>query len=340
LRILNGAFRGFIRQTNPILMNPVLHTRTFRLLFRLVVVLAPFPAFSQISASPYWEAGLTAGPMVFMGDLGGNYGRGTTFIKDYNLPATRMVVGAYATYFPQEWLGLRIMYNYGELYGNDALIKATSGEALTRKDRNLDFRTQLNEGLFIAEFDPTVFLEDAPEDHLGRLRPYGLLGLGIFHFNPQGSYTAPDGDQTWVYLRPLHTEGEGFAEYPDRKEYSLIQPNIPMGAGVKYYVSNSVNISGEVLHRKTFTYYIDDVSTTYIDPALFAKYLSPSQAAIAEAVSNKSADGYNTPGYEPGDKRGDHTEYNAYFSINVKLSVRFGDGDLWRNSTHCPLLRF
>jgi hypothetical protein len=145
----------------------------------------------------------------------------------------------------------------------------------------------------------------------------------------------------WVDLRPLHTEGEGFPEYPDRKMYALTQPNIPMGFGAKYFLGNAVNISAEVLHRKTFTYYLDDVSTRYIDPSLFFKYLPYSQAVIAEAVSNKSAEGYNTPGYEPGDKRGDHTQYNAYFSFNIKVSIRLGgDGDRWRNSTHCPLIRF
>jgi hypothetical protein len=304
-----------------------------------LAISAPFSAFCQMSTGPYWEAGLTAGPMVFMGDLGGNYGVGTTFLKDYNLPVTRLTEGAYLAYYPQEWLGFRLAYNHGELYGNDALIKANSGDAMSRKDRNLDFRSQLDEGLFMTEIYPTVFLEEEPEDEVGRLRPYGLLGLGVFHFNPQGTYTV-GGNTSWVYLRPLHTEGEGFAEYPGRKEYSLTQLNIPMGFGAKYFISNKLNFSVEVLHRKTFTYYMDDVSTTYINPDLFAKYLSPSQAVIAEAVSNKSAEGYSTPDYEPGDKRGDHTQYNAYFSFNFKLGIRIGDGDRWRNSTHCPLLRF
>jgi hypothetical protein len=322
-------------------MNPILLFRPFRSLFLWMIILTPFAGYSQMSAGPYWEAGITMGPMVFMGDLGGNFGQGTTFLKDYNLPVTRLTVGAYLTYYPEEWMGIRGMLNHGELYGNDALIKTNTGEAVTRKNRNLDFRTQLNEMLVVGEFYPTVFLEDEPEDHQGRILPYGLLGLGIFHFNPQGSYVDPQGDATWVDLRPLHTEGEGFPEYPGRKMYSLTQLNIPMGAGLKYFLSNNVNISAEVLHRKTFTYYLDDVSTTYIDPALFFKYLPYSQAVIAEAVSNKSVDGYNTPNYGPGNKRGDHTQYNAYFSFNLKISIRLGDGgDRWRNSTHCPLLRF
>jgi hypothetical protein len=317
-----------------------------RYLIKIIIALSlvfnvPFSACCQLSPGPYWEAGVTVGPMVFMGDLGGNFGQGTTFLKDYNLPVTRLSEGVYLTVYPREWLGFRLALNHGELYGNDALIKAKSGDAVTRKDRNLDFRSQLNEALLIAEFYPTVFLEEEPEDVAGKIRPYGLLGLGVFHFNPQGSYTDPSGNISWVDLRPLHTEGEGFPEYPGRKMYSLTQLNIPMGFGAKYYFSNKVSLSAEVLHRKTFSYYIDDVSTTYINPALFDKYLSPSQAIIAKAVSNKSVDGYNTPNYGPGNKRGDHTQYNAYFSFNIKLGIRLGDGgDRWRNSTHCPLLRF
>ena len=42
--------------------------------------------------------------------------------------------------------------------------------------------------------------------------------------------------------------------------------NIPMGAGIKYYASERINLSTELLYRKTFTDYIDDVSKNYIDP--------------------------------------------------------------------------
>jgi len=100
----------------------------------------------------------------------------------------------------------------------------------------------------MAEFYPTVFLEDESDDVTGRLRPYGVMGLGMFHFNPQGSYHDPvTGESYWVDLKPLHTEGEGFTQYPDRKNYSLTQLNIPMGAGIKYFFSENVNISFEII---------------------------------------------------------------------------------------------
>ncbi len=164
-----------------------------------------------------WETGIATGPMVFMGDLGGNPGVGKPLLKDYNIPSTRYMIGAYITCYPQPWLGVRFMINHGELYGSDALTNAKSGEALSRKNRNLDFKSQLNEGLLMAEFMPTVFLEDQPGQYIGKIRPYGLLGIGVFHFNPQGSYTDSLGNTSWQYLRPLHTEGEGFADIPDEK---------------------------------------------------------------------------------------------------------------------------
>jgi hypothetical protein len=325
-------------------MKQSLHSLLQKCLFLLVVTLSlHFPTFSQDDLKNTTEAGFTVGPMVFLGDLGGHAGKGTTFLKDYNMTETKLAFGGFYTAYPQPWLGFRLSLTYGTIAGDDGLIKNKGGDEATRLARNLNFRSTILEASAMLEFYPTVFLEDEPEDVTGRIRPYGVLGIGGFHFNPQGSYHNPaTGDTYWVDLRPLHTEGEGWAEYPDRKEYSLYQVNIPMGAGVKYFFSENLNVSFEIIHRKTFTDYLDDVSTRYIDPALFNKYLSPSQAAIAIAVSNKSINGYNTPSYKAGDKRGDPSNKDTYFTAQFKVAIRIGGGSevRWRNSTHCPLLRF
>jgi hypothetical protein len=141
----------------------------------------------------------------------------------------------------------------------------------------------------------------------------------------------------------LRTEGEGFTEYPERKEYSLTQINIPLGVGVKYYLSENVNLSFELIHRKTFTDYIDDVSTTYVDPTLFSKYLSASQAQIAASLYNKSPlRDDSRPGYSygPGGQRGDSKQNDGYFTAAFKIGFRLGTNREWNNSTRCPLLRF
>jgi len=279
--------------------------------------------------------------MVFLGDLGGHFGKGTTFIKDYNMATTKLSFGAFLAAYPQPWLGVRLSLNYGKVEGDDGLINGKGGDEETRLARNLNFRSTIWEGTIMGEFYPTVFLEEEPEDVTGRLRPYGVMGLGLFHFNPQASYhNGATGEDDWVDLKPLHTEGEGFAEYPTRKNYSLFQLNIPMGVGVKYYVSQNFNIAFEIIHRKTFTDYIDDVSTRFVDPTLFPKYLTPSQASMASIMSNRSPlRGINTA-YAPGAKRGDPKQNDAYFTAGIKLAFRINSTDHWRNSTHCPLLRF
>ena len=314
------------------------------LLVATLLTALTLPSFGQLSSGTYFEGGITVGPMGFLGDLGGNYGRGTAFLKDYNLRTTKLSYGAYVTAYPAEWLGIRLALNFGSVNGSDAFTNVKGGEETSRKNRNLDFRSPIAEAFVGGEFFPTVFFENDPTDIQGRLRPYGIIGIGVFHFNPQGTYTDPATHQTmWVDLQPLHTEGEGFPEYPTRKNYALTQMNIPMGVGIKYYFNSNVNISFEIIHRKTFTDYLDDVSTNFVDPSLFYKYLPAATAKIADQMSNKSSlRGVPNSAYNPGDKRGNPSQKDAYFTAGFKLGIRLGSGSEreWRNSTRCPVLRF
>ena len=113
-----------------------------------------------------------------------------------------------------------------------------------------------------------------------------------------------------------------------------------MGVGLKYFASDAMSLSLEVIHRKTFTDYLDDVSKDYIDPALFYSYLTPSQAALAQRMANKTdASGLGVAGFGPGDKRGTPTNNDAYYSICLKVGFRLGTNSdkRWRNSTRCPV---
>ena len=324
-------------------MKKGLHSLLHKCFYPLVILLTFYSsAYSQTSAGNYYEGGITVGPMVFLGDLGGHFGRGTTFLKDYNMNATKLSFGAFLAAHPSELLGVRLAINYGKVEGDDAYISGKGGLEEARLARNLNFRSNILEGYIAAEIYPTVLFEDQPTDVTGRLRPYGVIGVGVFHFNPQGTYIDPNtGQATWVYLRPLHTEGEGFPQYPGRKEYSLTQINIPVGVGVKYYFSENLNLSFELMYRKTFTDYIDDVSTTFIDPSAFYANLPAGEAQIADAIYNKSAvRGIPGSNYNPGDKRGDPHQNDAYVTAIFKLGFRIGTSREWNNSTRCPLLRF
>ena len=286
------------------------------------------------------EIGLNFGPTFFLGDLGGHRGKGTTFIKDLNLPVTKMMKGAFISFYPSEWLGFRIAAQYTYLEGRDNLITTKGEDELYRKQRNLDFKSNMFEAYAAVEIFPFMLMNMYDEEYDPRLRPYCFIGVGMFSFNPKGSITDANGDVTWHDLQPLHTEGQGFSEYPSRKPYSLNQLNIPLGGGLKYLVSERVNLGLELLYRKTFTDYIDDLSTDYIDPNLFDKYLSPARAIVAKQIHDKAFTSLvpGSPRFVPGYQRGNPKNMDAYFSFVLKCGVRLGGspGRSSRNQLKCP----
>jgi hypothetical protein len=197
----------------------------------------------------------------------------------------------------------------------------------------MDFKSNMWELYAAMEFFPIQYFKRNDEEYNPRFRPYIFGGLGAFHFNPKGSLTDENGNVTWHELKPLSTEGQGFPEYPEKKPYKLTQMNIPFGTGFKYLVSEKMNIGLELIYRKTFTDYIDDVSTTYIDPNYFDVYLSAADAIIAKQISDKT-NGIVTPGvsrYDPGVQRGNPNNKDAYFSFVFKIGVKFGSG-AYRNA--------
>lgn len=296
----------------------------------LIATFLTYVSFSQYNEpSSHFEGGITIGPSNFLGDLGGNMGRGTTFIKDNNIQMTKLTFGGFLSYHPSELFAFRLALNFGSLEGDDAVIKPKGGLEEARKIRNSNFRSNFTEALLLAEIYPTVFLEYDATDNYRKFRPYAVAGIGGLKFNPMGQDPATG---RWVALQPLNTEGQGFAEHPDRKPYKLSSMNIPLGIGVKYFLSDNVNLSFEIIHRKTFTDYIDDVSTTYIDPALFYNYMPLAQAQLAERMANKSSGAYGA-----GGKRGTAKNNDAYYSAGFKLGVRLGNSNLFRNSTTCPI---
>ena len=270
------------------------------------------------------ELGVGIGPAFFLGDLGGNHGEGTTFVKDVNLPLTKLSKGIFINIFPADWIGFRVAANHSQIEGIDSLIKNTGGAEIFRKNRNLTFRSNISEAYIAMELYPTFFMERY-SDMLGKFRPYGIIGVGVFHYNPQGLYFEPSGNSKWVDLRPLRLEGQGMAEYPDRKPYKLTQLEIPMGFGAKYYIKENMYIGFEILHRKTFTDYVDDVSTRYIDPAYFDVYLTPAQAQMAKQLAFRESF-HNPSAARPyiNDQRGDPKENDAFFSSILRMGWRLG----------------
>lgn len=303
----------------------------------VLLVLASFfshTLYSQVSFNfGIAEAGVSLSPSNFLGDLGGNPGKGGAFLKDNNISNTKLLIGGHFSVYPSEWIGIRLSLTHGTIAGDDALIKAQGGLEEARKARNQSFKSKINEVVLVTELYPTVFLEEDATELAHKIRPYVLLGVGVFHFNPQGKDPV-NGD--WINLKELHTEGEGFPEYPERKNYKLTQINIPLGIGIKYYLNDKVSVSAEFILRKTFTDYLDDVSTTYIDNNLFYKNLPLNTAIVANRMYDKSVGFANR---NAGDKRGSSDNKDSYYSTGIKFSFRLGSSVSDGNYLRCPKIR-
>lgn len=310
-------------------------------LFFLSIFSTPLFSQSLLFKDSKFEVGFGMGPSFFLGDLGGTYGPGKPFIRDINFPLTKLAKGVFFIVYPKEWVGFRLALNHSFLEGDDNLINPKGGEEVFRYNRNLYFQSQVSEVYLATELYPTIFMERY-SGLKGKLRPYGIIGVGLFHFNPKAYYYSNPNDpktKQLVELKPLRLEGQGMAEYPKSKEYSLTQPEIPIGLGFKYYLKENCFIGMEILHRKTFTDYIDDVSTDYVNPVYFQNYLSVAAVPIALQLHNREPlRGLIRP--YVGTIRGNPKEMDSYFSFLFRLAWRlnwnngFGSGAL--KSIKCP----
>jgi len=142
----------------------------------------------------------------------------------------------------------------------------------------------------------------------------------VFFYNPRTDY---EGD--WYDLQPLGTEGQGTTGYPDRTPYSLTQLAIPFGVGFKFSLSKNASLGIEYGIRKTFTDYLDDVSTTYADTS----GLKAENTRIAMLLSDRSGR-YYPEGYN----RGDENNKDWYTFLGVTLTFKING-----SSKDCPAYR-
>jgi len=319
-------------------MRPNVHSRVRFIVLLLSLTIFSFRSHSQsvMSGDGRWEVGLGFGPMFFLGDLGGTAGVGKPFVKDIDFPLTKISKNLYGSYYPSEWLGFRLALNHGVLEGDDAEAPNKGGAEVDRLERNLHFKTSVLEAYLAAEIYPTVLFEKY-DGLKGKFRPYGVLGAGMMKYNPKAML-----DGKWEALKPLRLEGQGMAEYPTRKEYSLVQKEVLLGFGFKYYLKDNFYVGFEVLHRQMFSDYIDDVSTGYIDPVYFDTYLSAPDAAKAKRLFYRGT--YNNGNTALRDilgfQRGDPTENDAYFSTIIRFGWRLNGNDAnsrARRQMRCPV---
>ena len=248
----------------------------------------------------------------FLGELGGANMIGTDFIRDLEISMTRPMGQIGMRYKIFEKLSVKAGLTYGYVKGDDQKT-----EEEHRNYRNLHFRSPIVE--LSTQLEYSVIRERIGHRYnLRRVRgikgfktnTYLFVGVGGFYFNPRANFGGE-----WVPLRPLRTEGQGLVA--SRKMYSRFQVCVPFGIGFKYGLSRKWSIGLEYGIRKTFTDYIDDVSTSYFNNTLIRTSMGETAGFLADPSSGEHPNW--TVG---GQQRGDSTDKDTYMFAIISLTYK------------------
>lgn len=209
------------------------------------------------------------------------------------------------------YIALRLGASFAQLGYSDQFN--THNEYMYK--RNLSFNSRVWELTLQGDFN---FFRFMPGDPQYSFTPYITFGAGVFSYDP---YAYLKGEK--ILLRPLGTEGQGSTDprYKDRQQYSSMGISIPFGGGIKYAFNDRINIGFEVLHRFTNTDYLDDVSKTYVDPAIFPLNPdgSPSNAQLLYDRSYELGEPIGKPNLARGMSKQKDQFVTAMFHVSFNL---------------------
>ncbi|HRI80130.1 MAG TPA: DUF6089 family protein [Cyclobacteriaceae bacterium] len=194
-------------------------------------------------------------------------------------------------YYLSRKIAVRSELSWFQLSGDDSKAPIESG----RQGRNLSFKSNNFEISFVGIYN--LYPQGRSFYQRPAFNVYGFAGIGFTYFNPTTQYKG----QT-VSLHDYQTE---------LKNYSLVTPVIPLGLGIRFKVGPFMNLSFEGGFRKTFTDYLDDVSTVHHDAS---KYTNPDAYALSD---RRPEVGLATKA--EGDIRGNPKTDDAYMLYSVKL---------------------
>ncbi len=294
--------------------------RAFTLTF-VLSLLALSASAQYFRQSSYWkthrkEVEFGFGMANFLGELGGRNQIGSPFLWDFEISQTRPAVHLAYRYYLARQQALRGRLTYGILAGND-----NTTTEMFRQNRNLSFKSDVFEfslvyelHLYREELGHMYDLRGVKGTKSSRFGLYFFLGVGGFYFDPRAQF-----NNSWVRLTPLSTEGQGLPG--GAEEYNNFQFCIPMGFGIRRAFTKNWSGGLEVQYTKTFTDYIDDVSTNYYDNEVLLQERGEVAAYLADpslGTNPELASQTNT-----GEQRGDEKDLDAYlflkFTADYKL---------------------
>jgi hypothetical protein len=279
-----------------------------KFLLFLFCVSAPFLSYSQQWKKTRQEVIFGLGAANILGDLGGADQVGTHLMRDLEISMTRPLIQSGYRYKLSPTMAVRGNLTWFRLAGNDQLTNEPA-----RNNRNLSFRSDFWE--LSAYYEYSIIEEKIKGRYAKRgkkvpLNLYVFGGVSSFYFNPKGQLNG-----RWYALHPLGTEGQGLPG--GAKPYSRVQIAIPLGIGVKYPINKEFSVGLEYSMRKTFTDYLDDVSTNYYDKEAIRASRGDIAAYFADPTEDKIKGGTN-----PGEKRGDPAYKDSFLHVSFYASYK------------------
>ena len=247
---------------------------------------------------PNTEVGLLLGTSYYLGDLN------TTHFNQSSATAGLVI---------RKNIDKRFVYKAEVMYVNIKSDERQSSDTIAL-DRGLHFRSPIYELSGQIEFN---FLPYQSGNPLYTWTPFVYTGISIFSFNPQ----AENINGEWVDLQELGTEGQGTTTEFDgntRSKYSLIQFAIPIGGGLKIAINENFNIVLEYGARKTFTDYLDDVSTTYAGPNINGSW-PVEMSNLAQQMSDPNGT------HVKDEQRGNPDKKDWYSFAGITLSFKLNN---------------
>jgi len=238
------------------------------------------------------EVGIFLGTTEYQGDLS----------KDQiTLNETKPAVGILGRYYINPRFDIAAGLYLGWISGSDANYKSNPD----RVARDLSFSSVVVDLHGQLEYNILPYISNSRKY---RFTPVLFAGLSVFYFDPTTTLNGTTYD-----LHKYTTEGEGMPGGP--AQYSLVQVAIPMGIAFKYSLGNFWNLGLEFGLRKTFTDYLDDVSSNYYNyDALVAKY-----GSIGGQLADRIGGGAANNGWQRGNPNRDDTYVFSGFTLTKTL---------------------
>lgn len=185
------------------------------------------------------EAGINAGAFIYQGDLTPEPAGAYATIKPQ--------IGFFAAYLLNRSFSLRGNFSFGSLKGDDSKYSSPA----YRQQRNFKFTSPVTEFSAMIVWD--ILRKNGVEGRRG-FAPYIFAGAGVSLLHIQ---------RDWSNYNAAYFNSEGVAQgLTEDIAHGTPRalPVIPVGAGIKYYISPKIALSAETNYRLMSSDYLDGFS--------------------------------------------------------------------------------